>query len=293
MSKTFFVFWMTILILLPTSYAFGQASVLDDIDTGILELSTLDTALFGRPGLSRSLDPGVHHEGMASDGNTRPRLRARRVYYGNYHNNENIYLHGDAQYQTLQGQSQDTLNVIEASDIAYNDVEIGNVGSVIGFGISIGGLYPGKLISSSGQELDFNVGGGGGFYLKLRFVRWVSVESMINFMLGTSKSNNSYFRIPLSLGLRIHVFNYGMVDVYGVAAAALGFSKSDGDSSLDMGGQFGGGVSIILSVFEIGLDVRYTINGPLENVSGISGAYLSNHGTQHGVIFSTQIGLAF
>lgn len=172
-----------------------------------------------------------------------------------------------------------------------------------GMGIRGVGLTGSNLVLSDGAEISSKISGGIGFYLKLRPIRWISVEFINDYMFGhfdeLSSGCNEYFRVPLVVGLRGHVFDYGNLDVYGVAAASVTFvTYDDGNDHLDQekrfpqfGGQFGAGISLIAGAFEIGLDVRYTVEeAPDEAPFGFG--EVDQDKAIHGFLFSLNVGFA-
>lgn len=185
-------------------------------------------------------------------------------------------------------------------------------GSTFGFGIRGVGYYQGSITLQDGSSVKSRFGGGVGYYFKYRPTRWISAEFTNDFILAQFDDesgslqqelggNLGYLRIPFTLGFRIHVFDYGMLDVYGVVAASLALTTiDDGNSGVNrereyyqFGGQFGAGVSITAAIFEFGLDARYFIDQAPDKI-GIKGFETSTDRNKpiHGVIFSLNIGLA-
>ena len=148
------------------------------------------------------------------------------------------------------------------------------VGSTFGLGVRGLGIFPGIGTNS---ETDW----GFGYYLKWRPSRWVSLEFINDFIFNS----NEDYKIPFVFGLRGHIFDYGSLDVYAVAAVTATMEDYDYEYSEYIGGQFGGGVSILLGAFELGVDVRYTID------NGYKGYHEDD--TKHGVLFSLNLGLGF
>jgi len=177
-------------------------------------------------------------------------------------------------------------------------------GAILGFGVRGVGALQSSLKLENGDCLDTTMNGGVGYYIKFRPVRYLSIEFINDIMFGGYKDgvDGSYTRVPVSLGLRGHVLDYGWLDLYGVAAASVTFvSLSDGydsmyhDPNYDdthfalFGGQFGVGVSFIASGFEIGVDARYTLEQtPEKTVMG----YADQSELVHGLIFSVNLGFA-
>lgn len=182
------------------------------------------------------------------------------------------------------------------------------VGSRFGFGLRGVGLLQSAEKFSAGSELKNNIAGGIGYYFKLRPIRWVSVEFINDIQFGcfedlpADSPYKNYIRVPVSLGLRAHVFDYGSLDVYGVAAASVSFTTvDDGNDFIDQelryyqfGGQFGAGVSLVAGIFEIGIDLRYTIEEAPDKYRFADPSIDSNLKDDpiHGFLFSLNVGFA-
>lgn len=171
-------------------------------------------------------------------------------------------------------------------------------GSKLGFGIKGMGMVL-SSVTLDNTYLQDEIGGGVGFYFKYRPIRWISPEFNVDFLYGTIDNTSQftqYYKIPVSIGLRAHVLDYGMFDVYGVAAFAVNFlTIDDGDKTqsrdaqiYQLGGQIGAGASIITGAFEVGIDLRYTFDDRLSEEDG----YRMVDETQHGFIFSLNLGFA-
>lgn len=177
-----------------------------------------------------------------------------------------------------------------------SDESVSRRGSILGFGIRGVGLYQGPSETEYGDCVEHQINGGAGYYIKFRPSRFISIEFINDILFGKNKGEDgSYIKVPVSLGLRGHVFDYGSFDLYGVAAASVSFvSLSDGynamysDYNYDdthfalFGGQFGVGASFIAGGFEIGLDARYILEQSAENKSDLD----------HGILFSLNLGFA-
>ena len=174
---------------------------------------------------------------------------------------------------------------------------------VFGMGLRGVGLTGSNMVLSDGAEISSKIAGGIGFYFKLRPIRWISIELINDYMFGRFDNLDSgcdgYFRVPLVLGVRAHVFDYGNLDVYGVAAGSVNFiTYDDGNDHLNQekrfpqfGAQFGGGISLIAGAFEIGLDLRYTIDeAPDEAPFGYG--EVNQDKPVHGFLFSLNMGFA-
>lgn len=170
------------------------------------------------------------------------------------------------------------------------------------FGLGFTGVI---ATNSAIGNLEPHSSGGFGFYLKYRPVRYFSIEFMNDYLFGTLKytdgDRQSYTKVPLALGARIHFLDYGSVDTYAALAASLSVISYLDDYSYrrhtyiskhgyQYGGQFGIGFGYITGIFEIGLDVRYTI----ESVPDYIPYYVSNEDDKiiHGGLFTLSIGLA-
>lgn len=145
-------------------------------------------------------------------------------------------------------------------------------GAVFGFGVR-------GVVATNSPMSDVNndVSGGFGFYLKFRPVRYFSIELQNDYIFGSLEdcaigSSQDYVKVPFSAGLRFHFLDYGPIDLYAAAAASISvWAYSEGydpfwdetmymdDIGLQFGGQAGLGISFIAGIFELGLDARYTI----------------------------------
>lgn len=170
------------------------------------------------------------------------------------------------------------------------------------FGLGFAGII---ATNSAIGNLEPHSSGGFGFYIKYRPVRYFSIEFTNDYLFGTLKytdgDRQSYTKVPLALGARIHFLDYGSVDTYAALAASLSvISYLDdysyrrhtyiGKRGYQYGGQFGIGFGYITGIFEIGFDVRYTI----ESVPDYIPYYVSNEDDKiiHGGLFTLSIGLA-
>lgn len=170
------------------------------------------------------------------------------------------------------------------------------------FGLGFTGVI---ATNSAIGNLEPHSSGGFGFYLKYRPVRYFSIEFTNDYLFGTLKytdgDRQSYTKVPLALGARIHFLDYGSVDTYAALAASLSvISYLDNYSyrrhtyiskhGYQYGGQFGIGFGYITGIFEIGFDVRYTI----ESIPDYIPYYVSNEDDKiiHGGLFTLSIGLA-
>ena len=189
------------------------------------------------------------------------------------------------------------------------------VGSRLGFGLRGVGMQQGPVtLSNAGvDQVESQMGGGIGLYIKYRPIRWVSVEFMSDLLFAKYRDEDglvkpliqgdlNYIRVPVSAGLQIHVFDYGSLDVYGVVAASVAFTTiNDGDDNVDQdgrllqfGGQFGAGVSVLAGALEIGIDVRYTIDqAPDEFGTRHVNVGVDHSKPVHGMILALNFGLGF
>lgn len=189
------------------------------------------------------------------------------------------------------------------------------VGSRLGFGLRGVGMLQGPVTLSNAwvDQVESQMGGGIGLYIKYRPIRWVSVEFMSDLLFAKYRDEDgsvknliqgdlNYIRVPVSAGLQIHVFDYGSLDVYGVVAASVAFTTiNDGNDDVDQdgrllqfGGQFGAGVSVLAGALEIGIDVRYTIDqAPDEFGTRHSNVGVDHSKPVHGMIFALNFGLGF
>jgi hypothetical protein len=170
------------------------------------------------------------------------------------------------------------------------------------FGLGFTGVI---ATNSAIGDLESHSSGGFGFYLKYRPVRYFSIEFTNDYLFGTLKykddDRQSYTKVPLALGARIHFLDYGSIDTYAALAASLSVISYLDDYSYRLhtyidkrgyqyGWQFGIGFGYITGIFEIGFDVRYTI----ESVPDYIPYYVSNEDDKiiHGGLFTLNVGLA-
>ena len=138
---------------------------------------------------------------------------------------------------------------------------------------------------------NMRTGGGVGVYLWLRPVRWISVEAYSDLIINKRScydSDHSYARIPLYVGLRAHFFDYRPFDVYAAIAGGATFQYADHYEGAGGGMQLGGGASFKLQKFDIGFDIRYTLesNNFALDVNGRNSSLI------HGCTFALTVGLA-
>lgn len=254
------------LIFLPTS-AMAEISLADmvDIDTSL----TLDESLTLDADSDANIARGrVHH---VRRGYVAP-VRHTRVVRHQHVNVRPRYVHRPAVIV-----EQPATVVVDSTPVTVAPKKIG---STFGFGVRGLGIVPSEFLGDSDK-----INGGFGYYLKYRPSRWVSLEFINDFIFGRSDDwDESYYRIPVSLGLRFHIFDYGSLDVYGVAAAAVTAVEKNYDRYYLFGGQFGAGISLLAGIFEIGVDVRYTIDDIYDYDLDHKGC------VQHGFMFSLNLG---
>ncbi|MBR4986631.1 MAG: hypothetical protein IKY83_12940 [Proteobacteria bacterium] len=191
--------------------------------------------------------------------------------------------------------------VVVENDVEEETVSSRKVGSTFGLGLRGNVLTTSDIHLESGSQLHSKVSGGIGWYVKLRPIRWISVEFINDYSFGkfdnVGTTYDEYFRVPIVIGLRGHVFDYGSLDVYGVAAASCTFvTLDDGDNHVDreirfpqFGAQFGGGISLVAGGFEIGIDARYTLEeAPDDSFFG----KVDQDDVIHGFLFSVNMGFA-
>ncbi|MCL2324944.1 MAG: hypothetical protein FWC40_00355 [Proteobacteria bacterium] len=265
--------------------AFAGPSLLDEIDAGILDLWTLDASLVEDVSfLGQAMAPR-HHPPRRGHGhvverrvvNVRPRVAPPVVVV---HRPTTVVV--------------DTTPVVVAAPAATSS-RVERIGSTFGFGLRFVTGKHSPTYFTNGDCIANEKILGLGYYLKVRPSRWVSVEFINDVYAAIDVNDKETWHVPLVLGLRGHVFDYGMLDVYGVGAVAVTFtttSKSSGirNEQIQVGGQFGGGVGILLGVLELGVDLRYTIDPPLKN-SIHYGFTADSKKPIHGVLFSVNLGL--
>ncbi|MBO5753037.1 MAG: hypothetical protein J6S69_04985 [Proteobacteria bacterium] len=257
MSKLNALLLASALTLLPAS-AMAEISLSDMSDLDALQsmneflaLDFQNTSTFARGNPHHADRPRHEHPNRHHHTNFRPR-RPHHVVVEHHDVVEYDYIVEDPAY----GYTPDTPEF----------------GYVYGLGLRGAGLK-----SYEDEDVIF---WGGGWYFKYRPVRWISFE-VVNDFLFTSEGD---YKIPIAFGLRGHIFDYGSLDVYGVAALTTTLTDGDDGTPFDtlMGGQFGAGISIFLSAFELGVDVRYTLD-----------ANIMEGNVEHGILFSLNLGFGF
>lgn len=171
----------------------------------------------------------------------------------------------------------------------------------LGFGLRFLGSYisPYKLQGTDIKE-EHNLEVGMGWYIKYRPIRWFSVELINDYISTTDNYNDKFTRIPVYIDFQAHIFDYGKLDLYFVAGIGCSFKSIDGnvkynDNYAQWGGQFGVGSSLTFGIFELGLDVRYTIEsrpGSYVNYDKNQIIIYDNKQAIHGVNFLFFVGLA-
>ena len=285
------------LVLIP-SYAFAEISLADGLsDVTALESSItfdMDMMIAG-PGHPGPRGPHGPHGGPG------PRHTGHVVHHYYYGPRPRI-VHPVVPVVIVEQAA--TSVVVENNEDEEVPESRHREGSKFGFGIRGVGLTQSSIHLENGECIETKINGGAGWYLKFRPIRFVSVEFINDYIFGGYKNglSGSYVRVPLSLGVRGHVFNYGMLDLYGVAAASVTFiSLSDGyrdeynRSGYDdthfasWGGQFGAGISFVTGVFEFGFDFRYTVEqAPHMSIGG----FVDSSKRIHGFLFAANLGFA-
>lgn len=183
----------------------------------------------------------------------------------------------------------------------YNVSEI-DYDNVYKFGFGIRGII---LTNSSIGNVSNDLSGGIGFYLKYRPVRFFSVEFMNDYIFGSYKydygDSQPYTKVPLILGTRFHVFDYGSFDAYAALSASISVwnylddytyykeNKYLDSKGVQFGGQFGVGLGYVSEPYEISFDARYTIETVPSFIPNYS-KYSDEYQIIHGALFTLNIG---
>ena len=134
---------------------------------------------------------------------------------------------------------------------------------------------------------ELRTGGGVGAYVWVRPIRWISVEAYTDLILNERRCNGEstgYLRVPLYAGVRAHIFDYRAYDIYGAIAGGVNFQFGpDGRDGLGGGIHVGGGASFKAHKFDIGFDIRYTVE---------SNALDFDRSAIHGCTFAITMGFA-
>ena len=180
----------------------------------------------------------------------------------------------------------------------------------IGFGIR--GLV---AANSPMNGISNDASGGVGLYLTVRPSRYFSLEFVNDYLFGTLKYDDSqfsqgYVKIPFSIGARFHFLDYGSTDAYLAAAASISaWSYADdydgyyydwyydeyyytSKVGMQFGGQFGAGVSYVGNSFEIGIDLRYTLESVPDYIPGYDSYRHEQDSVVHGFLLAVNIGFS-
>lgn len=189
-----------------------------------------------------------------------------------------------------------SVNVVDntVSSVTHTDTHTG----YIGFGLRILGSRVNDYILSTGDVETTNISPGVGWYVKIRPIRWVSVELLNDYIFVENNYGDTYTRIPLYLGLHTHLFDYGNLDLYFITD--IGFSYIQmydkftymDSTFMQWGGQFGVGLSFLFSHTEVGVDIRYTVESSPSDHWGYSTYMEYSDQVVHGILFAFVIGLS-
>ena len=277
------------------AYASAEVSIADALDMDTTEVINEDAANLdvAQPGPHR----GPHHG---------PAPRGHYVRHEVRHYRTNVRPRVVQPVVVVERPA--TVVVSDSQPVTQTVSDSYSAGSKFGIGVRGSLLKQSPIKLYDGSCLETTINGGLGYYLKLRPVRWISIEFINDFIFGAYdrdlydsdgyELSNSFIKIPVSIGLRAHVLDYGPFDIYGVAAASLTFNSLDSSvgSAEDkhftqFGAQFGGGISFVAAGFEIGVDLRYTIDeAPDSSVYGRDA--VDQDEPIHGVLLSVNLGYA-
>lgn len=266
--------------------------------------------------------PSNNHrpDNVRPNNNHRPNASTKSTHYSNTHVVHTVRPHGRVYYVTRHTYAPHYSSVVVydrpttveyVTPVEYEEpVEstiIEDTSTIdLDYNKTFGLGFTGVIATNSAiGNLEPHSSGGFGFYLKYRPVRHFSIEFINDYLFGTLKYTDgdrwSYTKVPLALGARIHFLDYGSIDTYAALAASLSvisYLDSYGyrrhtyidKHGYQYGGQFGIGFGYITGIFEIGFDVRYTI----ESVPDYIPYYVSSEDDKiiHGGLFTLSIGLA-
>ena len=169
------------------------------------------------------------------------------------------------------------------------------------FGFGIRGVV---ATNTSFGNINNDVFGGIGFYIKYRPIRYFSVEFINDYLFGTLKYDSDYTqeftKVPLSISARFHFLDYGSFDAYAALAASMSIwsyvnlydsRRYYEKKGIQFGGQLGVGIGYIFDPIEISFDARYT----LESVPSYVPYYdnlSDDYQMVHGALFSLNLGFS-
>ncbi len=299
MSKKLATLALGMATALIPAVAFANTSILDEINDGIDELSTMDSSLIdfndamiargaGGPGHQPGHGPGAGPRPHGPAHHPAPRPRAPRMAPPPP---RHVYVHPHSEVVVVTQPATRTV-VEEEQTVTVSE----KIGSTFGIGLRVlGSKVSDYVLLDDGCDENY-VAPGIGWYMKFRPSRWISIELYNDYLFAENNYNEISYRVPFYAGLQGHIFDYGDLDVYLAAAGGLTLTAFDefrnsNDTYVQWGGQFGGGVSVLLGAFELGLDIRYT----LEEAPGdhyYDGRFIEYDQSQivHGVNFALTLG---
>ena len=298
MHKTIATLIFGLAISLIPALASASGSVWDELDAAMLDLSVMDDDAFMLDIENQTVARPPHHgpgyrpaprppRGPAYHRPAPPRYVPKRVHS---HRTEIVVV-----------EQPQTTSVVETTSA---EPAVERIGSRLGFGLRLLGNKQSDYITVDGQADSNRIAPGFGWYIKVRPSRWVSIEFQNDYQFGKIADAENIYRVPLTLGLQFHVFDYGDLDLYGVAAGGVtivSFDDCDSynrDHYIQWGGQFGAGISFILGTFELGFDLRYTIDQAPEDHKiyyddgDVGYTNYDQNQIVHGVTFALNLGFA-
>lgn len=283
--------------LVFTSQAFGQSSIGDaaeDVSTQALMFDDVSSLLGTAPSLSAVVVQG----GSSSSGSyrhTRQSVR-RTTYRTNYR---------PRYYAPAPVVVVPSAHVAESTTVAVDGSASAQSSSFVkmSFGLRVLGLSERKT-NVDGICFEDPMFGGVGLYFRVRPLRYIGVE-IASDILFTSEQDVSTFKVPLTVGLMGHIFDYSFYDVYAIAAGGVIFNTinyntygSRDEKYIQFTGQFGAGVGLTFSGIELFLDARYTVTQARPGLDFNNSYYehsansASDDKVTHGILFMLGMGFS-
>ena len=223
-----------------------------------------------------------HHPQSAPHNSIKPRPHITHSYY--VPRTEVVYVESQPTYTYTSDKTYTILN-----DRTHG---------IFGFGLRILGNTVSDNYTTDGYTEKLGTSPGFGWYIKYRPIRWISLELTNDYIFTSNNFEDEFVKSPLYFGIQAHIFDYGDLDVYGVVAIGSTFIAFNHYGYYDdyyfsqWGGQFGLGASITFSIFELGIDIRYTIESTPNDHYCLHSYIKYDDNIVHGVTFALQLGFS-
>ncbi|MFA5624082.1 MAG: hypothetical protein WC966_03355 [Bradymonadales bacterium] len=289
--------------LVFSTQAFAQSSLSDSVDeisTQALIFEDVSTLLGSDSVLGTVVIQGGGSVHVGHGSQTRVR---RTTYRRNYRPRHYGYGYGYGVVAAPVVVS--AAPVVESTTVASSTSQSGyGAAGRISVGVRILGLSERK---TNVDKICFDdpVYGGVGLYLRIRPLRYIGVE-LASDILISEENSISTFKVPLTVGVMGHLFDYGIFDLYAIGAGGIIFNTVNygsysqfNEKFIQFTGQLGAGLGLNFGGFELFLDARYTLTQARPKLKDGNNFFYENSATNkpddkvsHGILFHLGIGLS-